>query len=36
LLLVTEVSFDDGELDVNGLGAEGDNLTFAVELLFTF
>jgi hypothetical protein len=37
LLLVTEVSFDDGELDVDGLGnAEGDNLTFAVELLFTF
>ncbi|MEN8735292.1 MAG: hypothetical protein ABF329_10795, partial [Lentimonas sp.] len=37
LLLVTEVSLDDGELDVDGLGnADGDNLTLAVELLFTF
>ena len=32
LLLVTEVSFDDGELD----GSDGDNLTFAAELLFSF
>ena len=32
LLLVTEVSYDDGEIQ----GADGDNLTFAVELLFTF
>jgi len=37
LLLVTEVSLDDGELDVDGLGnADGDNLTLAVELLFSF
>jgi len=33
LLLVTEVSFDDGELF--GL-ADGENLTFAAELLFSF
>jgi len=33
LLLVTEVSFDDGEL----FGfADGENLTFAAELLFSF
>jgi hypothetical protein len=33
LLLVTEISFDDGEL----LGiADGENLTFAAELLFSF
>jgi hypothetical protein len=37
LLLVTEISLDDGELDIDGLGnADGDNLTFAAELLFTF
>ena len=37
LLLVTEISLDDAELDVDGLGnADGDNLTFAAELLFTF
>jgi len=37
LLLVTEVSLDDGELDIDGLGnADGDNLTLAVELLFSF
>ena len=33
LLLVTEVSFDDGELDTN---VDGDNLTLAVEVLFSF
>jgi len=33
LLLVTEVSFDDGEL---GGFADGENLTFAAELLFSF
>jgi hypothetical protein len=33
LLLVTEVSFDDGELAGD---FDGDNLTFAAELLFSF
>ena len=33
LLLVTEVSFDDGEI---GGEFDGDNLTFAAELLFSF
>jgi len=33
LLLVTEVSFDDGELSGE---FDGDNLTFAAELLFSF
>ena len=37
LLLVTEVSLDDGELDIEGFTDEdGDNLTLAVELLFSF
>jgi len=38
LLLVTEVSLDDGDLDVEGFDGEddGDNLTLAVELLFSF
>jgi hypothetical protein len=37
LALITEVSFDDGDIDVDGLGSiDGDNLGFAVELLFTF
>ena len=37
LLLVTEISLDDGELDIDGVGnADGDNLTLAVELLFSF
>jgi len=37
LLLVTEVSLDDGELDIEGFtDADGDNLTLAVELLFSF
>ena len=33
LLLVTEVSYDDGEFDGD---FDGDNLTFAAELLFSF
>jgi len=37
LLLVAEVSLADIDLDVDGLlDEDGDNLTFAVELLFSF
>ncbi|MEN8863063.1 MAG: hypothetical protein ABF315_07755, partial [Lentimonas sp.] len=37
LLLVTEISLEDIDLDVDGLGSDdGDNLVFAVELLFSF
>ena len=36
LLLVTEVSFADGDLNDGGFGADGDVTTVAAELLFTF
>jgi hypothetical protein len=37
LLLVTEISLEDIDLDVDGfLDEDGDNLVFAVELLFSF
>ena len=36
LLLVTEISYEDGDLDDGGDTIDGNNLVFAAELLFSF
>ena len=36
LFLVTELSYADGEVSVQGLGIDGDSLLAAVELIFSF